>query len=210
MAGMDLTGRRANRGISVFWMILVMGVGVFALVAILLVGADQAVEPVPSDEGAEIVATEGETQVLGSGNSEAAADDNDPTMLDEDVTVSGPQEEGDLSVEDVEADVEPAGEAAAEADAGADGAATEEPAAEAAVEADAAEAEGEATEAEGADAAATEPAEAEGADEEATEPEAPGDGEIVVDPDGTTAPVEPTPSGPEGRDDETIADEVTE
>ena len=182
MAGMDLTGRRNNRGISVFWMILAMGAGVFALVAILLVGTERAVEPLPQNEGAEVIATEGETQVVGSGNTEAAADDNDPTMLQDDVTVSGPQEEGDLSVEDVEVDVEPGDPVGGEvvdpesaggtdADAGIEDAVNEEPA---------------------------------GAAEE--EAAAPGEGEIVVDPDGTTAPVEPTPSGPEGRDDETIAD----
>jgi hypothetical protein len=204
MSGMDLSGRRANRGISVFWMILAMGVGVFALVAILLVGTNQAVEEVPGDQEAEVIATEGETVVVGSGNTEAAANDNDPTMLDDDVTVSGPQEEGDLSVEGVDANVQPAepqgGEIVdteANADEGVPAASEEQPAEGAAP----AEAEAEATE----EAA---PAEAVTQEAPADEAEAPGDGEVVVDPDGTTAPVVPTPSGPEGRDDETIADEL--
>ena len=188
MAGMDLSGRRADRGISVFWMILAMGAGVFALVAILVVGTEQAVEPLPYDDSAEVIATEGETQVLGRGNSEAAANENDPTLLDDDVTVSGPLEEGELSVEGVEADVEagdPVGgaivdpeESGTDVDAGMEEATDQD-----AVESDL-------------------------VDEGGAEIEAPGDGEVVVDPDGTTAPVVPTPSGPEGRDDETIADDL--
>lgn len=185
MAGMDLTGRRTNRGISVFWMILAMGVGVFALVAILLVGTERAVEELPYDDSAEVIATEGETQVLGTGNSPAASNDNDPTMLQDDVTVSGPQEEGDLTVEGVEADVQPGDPVGGE---------TVDPAEDGGTDADA-----------GFEEAVNE----EGAlAEEGADVEAPGDGEIVVDPDGTTAPVVPTPSGPEGRDDETIADEL--
>lgn len=197
MAGMDLSGRRANRGISVFWMILAMGVGVFALVAILLVGTDRAVEEVPQDEGAEVIANEGETNVVGSGNSSAAANDNDPTMLQDDVTVSGPQEEGDLSVEGVEADVEPGDPVGGE---------TVDPAEDGGTDADAGREE--AVNDEGAAAEGGEGAPAEEGEGSATE--APGDGEVVVDPDGTTGPVEPTPVGPEGRDDETIADDEEE
>ena len=52
MAGMDLSFRRNNRGVSVFWMILGMGAGVFGLLAILLVATDNAVEPVPHDDAA--------------------------------------------------------------------------------------------------------------------------------------------------------------
>ena len=183
MAGMDLSGRRADRGISVFWMILAMGAGVFALLAILLVSTEQAVEPVPHDESAEIIVNEGETQVLGVGNSPAASNENDATFTGDTVTVDGPTDEGDLSVEGVEADVEPAEPVGGE---------IVDPAEAGATDAD-----------EGME-------QGEGAvvDADAGEPEAPGDGEIVVDPDGTTAPVVPTPSGPEGRDDETIADEV--
>ena len=190
MAGMDLSGRRADRGVSVFWMILAMGVGVFALLAILVVTSEQAVEPVPHDEGAEIVVNEGETQVLGTGNSPAASNENDATFTGDTVTVGGPQPEGELSVEDVEVDVSPGdpvgGEVVDPEQAGTD--------ADAGME--------EAVDEGGAEAVAVE--------EEAVEGEAdvPGEGEIVVDPDGTTAPVVPTPSGPEGRDDETIAEEL--
>lgn len=207
MSGMDLSGRRQNRGISVFWMILAMAVGVFALIAILLVGTEQAVEPLPADDGAEVIVNEGETQVLGSGNSEAAAESNDPTMLDDDVTVSGPQEEGDLAVEDVEVDVEPgdpvggevvdpAEDGGTDADAGLEEAVNDPGATEDVVEGE----------------VAPEAATGEAASEEVEAPDAevPGEGEVIVDPDGTTAPVEPTPSGPEGRDDETVADEIEE
>ena len=142
MAGMDLLPRRADRGVSVFWMILAMGAGVFALLAILLVSTENAVEPLPQDDGAEITVNEGETSVTGTGNTEVSADDNDPTFTGGTVTVDGPTEEGDVPAENVEADVsvgEPSEDAAA-------------PQAE----------EGEAA--------------------------VPGQGEVVVDPDGTTAP----------------------
>lgn len=179
MAGMDLTARRANRGISVFWMILGMGAGVFALLAILLVGTEEAVEPLPYDEGAEIVVNEGETMVNGVAGSQAQTNENDATFLGDTVTVDGPLPEGDLSTQDVEVDVsagEPVGgavvdpeEAGTDADAGVEDIVNDEGA-----------------------LARDEPAQA----------------DIVVDPDGTTAPVVPTPSGPEGRDGETIADDL--
>ena len=196
MAGMDLTGRRANRGISVFWMILAMGAGIFALLAILLVGTNQAVEPIEYDDSAEITVNEGETQVNGVGNTEAAANDNDPTFTGDTQTVGGPQPEGDTANEDVDAPVGPA-----------DPADPTDPAVEGEAQT------GEVQTGEGG--AAAEPAsEAQGEAATEVEPEAgddgdaavPGEGEVVVDPDGTTAPVVPTPSGPEGRDDETIAE----
>lgn len=180
MGGMDFSGRRANRGISVFWMILAMGAGVFGLLAILLVGTNQAVEPVEYDEGAEIVVNEGETSVNGIGNTEASSNDVDDSFTGDTVTVDGPTEEGDLSTETVDVDVEPGDPV---------GGTVVDPA-EAGTNADA--------DAEQGESLATEDG----------EPVAPGAGEVVVDPDGTTAPVVPTPVGPEGRDDESIADEV--
>ena len=178
MAGMDLTGRRSNRGISVFWMILAMGAGIFALLAIVLVGTDRAVVPLPQDASPEITVNEGETTVSGTGNTEASANDNDASFTGDTQTVGGPQPEGDTANEDLNVEVAPgdpvAGEVVDPADRGTD-ADLDGGAGEAGVVAE------------------------EGA-------EVPGEGEVVVDPDGTTAPVVPTPSGPEGRDDETIAD----
>ena len=172
MAGMDLSFRRNNRGVSVFWMILAMGAGVFALLAILLVATDNAVEPVPHDAAPEITVNEGETTVNAVGNTEASANDTDDSFTGDTQTVGGPLPEGDTPNEDVNVDVAPA---------------------------------------EPADGAVVDPAQA-GTDVDAgaeqggeAEPVAPGAGEVVVDPDGTTAPAVPTPVGPEGRDDETIA-----
>ena len=178
MAGMDLSGRRSNRGVSVFWMILAMGAGVFALLAILLVGTQQAVEPLAHDESAEIIVNEGETTVNGVGNTSAASNEVDDSFTGDTVTVDGPTEEGDLTTENVEVDVEPGDPV---------GGTVVDPA-EAGTDADA--------DVEGGEALATEDG----------EPVAPGAGDIVVDPDGTTAPVVPTPVGPEGRDDESIGD----
>lgn len=173
MAGMDLSGRRADRGVSVFWMILAMGAGVFALIAILLVGSDavtltEGAEEAEHAGGGEVIVNDGETVVVGQGNSPAASDEAATTFSgDETIVVDGPTEEGELSVEEVEVPVEPAPEAGA------------------------------------GEAAATEEDALMGED---AEPVAPGAGEIVVDPDGTTAPVVPTPVGPEGRDDETVVE----
>ncbi len=179
MAGMDLSFRRADRGVSVFWMILAMGAGVFALLAILIVGTEGAGDPVERDAAPEITVNEGETQVNGIANTEAVSNDNDATFLGDTQTVSGPLSEGDTANEDVEVEVAPAVPV---------GGAVVEPA-EAGTDADAGMEQGA------------------GLAEDATaEPVAPGAGEVVVDPDGTTAPVVPTPSGPEGRDDATIAD----
>lgn len=51
MAGMDFIFNRGDRGISVFWLILVMGAGVFALLAILLLSADSGEDAAYGDEG---------------------------------------------------------------------------------------------------------------------------------------------------------------
>lgn len=179
MAGMDLSGRRADRGVSVFWMILTMGAGVFALIAILLVGTNEVTVEEDSEVaenvgGGEVLVNDGETVVVGRGNTSAASDENDATYLDQGtVAVDAPTEEGDLSVEDVEVEVE-AGEPV-------NGAGVEP--SEAGTDADA-EIGGEVAQ------------EDEALMGEDVEPVAPGAGEIVVDPDGTTAPVVPTPVGP--------------
>ena len=179
MAGMDLSFRRANRGVSVFWMILAMGAGVFGLLAILLIATENAVEPLPYDDSAEIIVNEGDTQVNATGNTEAAANDNDATFTGDTQTVSGPEPEGDTPNEDVNVEVAPGDPV---------GGTVVDPA-EAGTDADAEVEQGGGP-----------------ADEVEGEPVAPGEGDVVIDPDGTNAPVVPTPVGPEGRDDETIAD----
>ena len=161
MAAMDFSFRRADRGVSVFWHILLMGGGVFCLLALVLFLADAGGEEIPHDEGAEILVNEGEEVVVGVGNSQAAANETDATPLADEVTVGGPQPEGDVSAEEVDVPVEVA-----------------EPS---------------------ADAAATE----EGAAEEEGGVNA-DQSNVVVDPDGTTAPTVPTPSGPEGSDDSAL------
>ena len=169
MAAMDFSFRRADRGVSVFWHILLMGGGTFALLALVLFMADAGGEDVPYDESAEIIYNEGEEVVVGVGSSQAAANENDPTMLSDDVTVGGPLPEGDVPAENVEVEVAPA------------------------VPAD--------------DAVAAVPGEAASIDEGI---EGQGGGvqldqeNLVVDPDGTTAPTVPTPSGPEGSDDSAL------
>ena len=175
MAGMDLSLRRADRGISVFWLILAMGAGVFALLAILLLAGEAREEGTYSEEPV-ITVQEGETNVSGNPTTavQAAGDadgDDAAAMTNGLVADEAPTEEGDLSVEDVEVEVEPATPAAElEPEAGAtvidDGAIDEEPGERAG--------------------------------------EAIGDNELVVDPDGTTAPVVPTDSGPEGPDDDPL------
>ncbi len=166
MAAMDFSLRRDDRGISVFWMILAMGAGVFALLAVVLVLGNAGGEEVEYGGDAAIVVNEGETAVNGVGNSEAGANDNDPTMLGDTVTTDGPQPEGELSSSEVDVEVTP-GDAPAVVD-GTDAA---------------------------AGAAGEEGIEAGGGGPDADQ------ADVVVDPDGTTAPVVPTPSGPEGSDD---------
>ncbi len=160
MAAMDFSLRRDDRGISVFWMILAMGAGVFALLAVVLVLGNAGGEEVEYGDEAVVTVNEGETNVTGVGNSGANANEVDPTVLDDAVTLDGPVPEGDLSVEDVEVPVTPG--------APVDGVATEEGV-------------------EGTGGGVN-------ADQE----------DVVVDPDGTTAPVVPTPSGPEGSDDSAL------
>lgn len=182
MAGMDLSFRRADRGISVFWMILAMGAGVFGLLAILIIGTeapsvDEGSEVAESVGGGEILVNDGETVVVGQGNTSAGSDDTATTFSgDETTVVDGPTEEGDLSVEDVEVPVEQVVPApgADEAQGGTD-----------------------------ADAGAQEATAAEPV--EGAESSIPGAGDVVVDPDGTTAPVVPTPVGPEGGDDNPLS-----
>ena len=170
MAAMDFSFRRADRGVSVFWHILLMGGGVFALLALVLFLVDAGGEEVPHDESAEIIYNEGEEVVVGVGNSQAAANENDSTLLSDEVTVGGPLPEGDVPAENVEVEVEPAEvplddnleavtEDAANIDEGIEG---------------------------------------QGGGVELDQEE------VVVDPDGTTAPTVPTPSGPEGSDDSAL------
>ena len=182
MAGMDLSLRRANRGISVFWLILAMGAGVFALLAILLISTENATEELPPDSSPEVIVSDGDATFNGVGNTEAAANPNDATFQgDAEVAIpgSGPTAEGDLSTESVEVEVEPAGVVSEDAAVGD---------APLAVDAEA-----------GADAI-DDGALDEAPGERVTEDE----NEIVVDPDGTTAPVVPTDSGPEGSDDSAL------
>lgn len=172
MAGMDFSLRRHDRGMSVFWMILMMGAGVFVLLALVLVLSDAGGEEIEIGDEAEIMFNEGETSVTGVGNTEASANETDESFTGGTETVDGPTAEGDLSTEDVNVEVEPA-----------DGTLDETDGAEAAIT-------GEDRPEEGVEAGGGGP----DADQE----------DVVVDPDGTIAPVVPTPSGPEGNDDEAL------
>ena len=182
MAAMDFSFRRNDRGMSVFWMILIMGAGVFALLALVLVMTNSGGEAVEYGDEAEIIVNEGETTVTGVGNSQAASNENDETFLGDTQTVGGPTPEGDLTVENVEAEVSPAESLDEDAIVAPDG--STDPVVEART--GDAGADGE----EGIEAGGGGP----DADQE----------DVVVDPDGTTAPVVPTPSGPEGNDDEAL------
>ena len=113
------------------------------------------------------------------GNTEAAANDTDDSFTGDTQTVGGPQPEGDTPNEDVNVEVAPGDPV---------GGAVVDPS-EAGTDVDAGVEQGE-----------------DGTTTEGGESVAPGAGDVVVDPDGTTAPTVPTPVGPEGRDDETIAD----
>ena len=179
MAGMDLSLRRADRGISVFWMILALGAGVFLILAILLATTADNTYEGEYDSAPEIVVDDGETSVSGAGDSEAIGAPEDSTLTSDDVTIpgSGPAGVGENPTQEVEVEVE-------------SGAATP-------VE------DGEVVVNEGTDAGAT--AIDDGAiDEEAGERTTVDENEIVVDPDGTTSPVVPTDSGPEGSDGEPL------
>jgi hypothetical protein len=177
MAAMDFSLRRDDRGMSVFWMILIMGAGVFALLALVLVLTNSGGEAVEYGDEAEIIVNEGDTTVHGVGNTSAAANENDATFLGDTQTVDGPTPEGDLSVEGVEAEVAPGDPI---------GGTVVDPA-EAGTDADA-----------GMEQGSEEGIEAGGGGPDADQED------VVVDPDGTTAPVVPTPSGPEGNDDEAL------
>ena len=172
MAAMDFSLRRHDRGMSVFWMILMMGAGVFVLLALVLVLSDAGGEEIEIGDEAEIMVNEGETSVTGVGNTEASANQNEDSFTGGTETVDGPTPEGDLSTEDVNVEVAPADGTLDETD-DVDTAITGEERPDAGIEAGGG----------GPDA-----------DQE----------DVVVDPDGTTAPVVPTPSGPEGDDDEAL------
>lgn len=182
MAAMDFSFRRDDRGVSVFWMILLMGAGVFALLALVLVMTDSGGEALEVGDEAVITVNEGETAVNGVGNTEAGANDNDATFLDDAQTVDGPTPEGDLTTENVDVEVAPAADAA-ESDTSRVDLLNQ------ADQTGLGEAEGEGSE-QGIEAGGGGP----DADQE----------DVVVDPDGVTAPVVPTPSGPEGNDDEAL------
>lgn len=158
MAAMDFSLRRDDRGMSVFWMILIMGAGVFGLLALVMVLTNSGGEEVEYGDGVEIMVNEGETTVTGNANSQASSNDTDDSFTGGTVTVDGPTPEGDLSTESIDVEVTPG-----------------EPAATAPVSDEGIEGVGGGV----------------NTDQE----------DVVVDPDGTTAPVVPTPSGPEGSDD---------
>ena len=166
MAGMDLSLRRSDRGISVFWMILALGAGVFAILAILLVTTADDTAEGEYDSSPEIIVNEGDTTYNAIGNTGAAANEVDPSFTGGTVTVGGPTEEGDNPTEAVEVEVTPgdpvAGTVVEPSERGTD------------------------ADMDGGDAAA--------------QADAGGQEDIVVDPDGTTSPVDPTPSGPAGSD----------
>ena len=168
MGAMDFSFRRADRGTSVFWHILGVGAGVFCLLALVLFLADAGGEEVPYDENAEILVNDGEEVVVGEGTSQAASNETDATPLTDEVTVGGPEAEGDVPAENVEVDVAPAGDAEAGAQGESDAASIDE-----------------GIEGEGGGVSADQ-------------------SNVVVDPDGTTAPTVPTPSGPEGADDSAL------
>ena len=184
MAAMDFSFRRTDRGTSVFWHILLMGGGVFCLLALVLFLADAGGEEVPHDESAEIIVNEGEEVVVGAGNSQAASNETDATVMSDEVTTGGPQPEGDVPAEDVEVEVAPGTPEGGETVAAED---------ETPVDANGVPQTG------SQDAASIdEGIEGQGGGVEADQEE------VVVDPDGTTAPTVPTPSGPEGSDDSAL------
>lgn len=184
MAAMDFSFRRADRGTSVFWHILLMGVGVFCLLALVLFLADAGGEEIPHDDGAEIIVNEGEEVVVGAGNSQAASNETDATVMSDEVTTGGPLPEGDVPAEDVEVEVAPA-----------------------TPEGGAPVTDGEATPVDGTGTPETGTQDAASIDE-GIEDEGGGvnddQSNVVVDPDGTTAPTVPTASGPEGSDDSAL------
>ena len=177
MGGMDFSLKRNDRGISVFWLILAMGAGVFGLLAIVLIGTGHAVDEVERG-GPALIAAGGEETLTGTGNTSAVETGNDPTFLDDTVGVGGPLPEGDVPAEAVEVEVAPgdpvAGAVVDPAERGTD------------ADLDGAAASGELGE--------VEPSDLPVPVREALQPE------VVTDPDGTTGAVTPTPSGPIGND----------
>ena len=108
MAGMDLRLRRADRGVSVFWMILVLGVAVFLLLAIVLIVGEREIDTVggegPTAHVAEPAATVAEDEPVPGTSSFGEGSTADVA----------PVEEGELPGERLEPDVEPAPEAGEE------------------------------------------------------------------------------------------------
>ncbi len=79
MAGMDLKMRRNDRGMSLFWMILVCGVAVLVLIAVLIAASEVDhveeagavhIEAAGSEEDAQATANVGEGQVAQDGPAE--------------------------------------------------------------------------------------------------------------------------------------------
>ncbi len=170
MAGMDLKMRRNDRGMSVFWMILVCGVAVVVLLAVMLAvaggGADQA------EEGDAPLVIVGEEEEPGS-----ASFDQGETAVD------GPTQAGEL---DGGGPIEPAVEPTPEGEAQI----TAEPEVEAG----------------GAGGAEVEldPAIADDPGDVVVDEAVTRDPPRATEPDPNRPAVVTTPSGPEGRDDETI------
>ena len=115
MARMDLKLRREAPGMSVFWMILIVGIGVFVLVAIVLMSANGTAQVEHEDQ--EIVAGEGDEPP------------GTASFGDDEVAEEGPQEPGELPGEAGELDesVPPTGQADDSRDAGTVGAVDADP-----------------------------------------------------------------------------------
>ncbi|WP_158259418.1 hypothetical protein [Hasllibacter halocynthiae] len=193
---MDLKLRRADRGMSVFWMILILGAGVFLLLTIVLLAGREAGEDLAGDGAGVPVDSAGVEETDATAPIVVGEPDPDTTYNTDDVTVrtgedaDGPDgtTEQAFSEREEGIEVEPAGVEAVGP--GTDPASNEAPV-------------------EGDEAGDGEVVLIDDAEQERLE--GGGDGvtvddldqsDIVVDPDGTTAPVVPTPSGPEGEDDD--------
>ena len=181
MAGMDLKLTRSDRGMSVFWMILISGAAVAVLLAITLIASERGAEGhsdgagIPVDNiGVEETGGDPATILVGE-------DDPDATLNSEDVTVrtgegaDGPDGTTEQQFDDREEGVE--------------------------VEVLSDEAEGPSEAPAGTEADNTAAGDAEGNPDLADDLD---QSDIVVDPDGTTTPTEVTPSGPEGDDDDPL------
>lgn len=185
MAGMDLKMSRSDRGMSVFWMILIMGAGVFLLLAVVLIASERGAEGgsyAADSDGAGIpVDGIGVEETQPNATIVVGEDDPDPTYNTDDVTVrtgdaaDGPDGTTEQQFDDREEAVE--------------------------VEVLSDEAEGPITAPASTEASNTDRGDAEGNPDLADDLD---QSDIVVDPDGTTGPTEPTPSGPEGNDDDPL------